>query len=306
MTEFGDIDLCGWRVASAIALPDLPRWIGDPRAPDVRIEIGTVPTFEHSVMTTPMLQIDGEGRARFGINGVADYLVENGRRITIAPQAPIDSPDIRLFLLGSGFGLLCHQRGVLPIHASTVDIDGEAVLLAGASGAGKSTLAAAFLRRGLVLSDDVSPLDLSGVEPVILPGLRRIRLWSDSIVDAGWNKQDMERCRAGLEKFSRSIGGETSVKPLTPRAIFHLRRQSDKSDGSRFRRLRGRPAAEEFRRQIYRWRSLVGFAGKAAAMARAAIAASRIPQHFIVERALNYAQLDAVVDDIIATVRAAR
>jgi hypothetical protein len=308
MTELSpDFDLCGWRVASAIALPDLPRWVGDARVPDVTVEIGTVPTFEHAVMTTPMLQIDGEGRARFGINGVADYIVENGRRITIAPQAPIDSPDIRLFLLGSGFGLLCHQRGVLPIHASTVEIDGEAVLLAGPSGAGKSTLAAAFLRRGhAVLSDDVSPLDLSSVEPVILPSLRRIRLWSDSIVDAGWNKQDMERCRAGLEKFSRSIGGETSVKPLTPRAIFHLRRQSDKSDGSRFRRLRGRPAAEEFRRQIYRWRSLVGFAGKAAALTRAAIAASRFPQHFIVERALNYSQLDAVVDDIIATVRAAR
>jgi hypothetical protein len=259
------------------------------------------------VMATPMLQIDGEGRARFGINGVADYLVESGRRITIAPQAPIDSPDIRLFLLGSGFGLLCHQRGVLPIHASTVEIDGEAVLLAGASGAGKSTLAAAFLRRGhAVLSDDVSPLELSGAASVILPSLRRIRLWSDSIVNAGWSKQEMERCRAGLEKFSRSIGGETSAAPLTPRAIFHLRRQSDKSNGARFRRLRGRPAAEEFRRQIYRWRSLVGFVGRAGAMARSAIAASRIPQHFIVERPMNYTQLDAAVDDIIGTVRAAR
>jgi len=37
----------------------------------------------------------------------------------------------------------------MPLHAATVEIDGEAVSFAGASGAGKSTLAAAFLRRGI-------------------------------------------------------------------------------------------------------------------------------------------------------------
>ncbi|MDB5674883.1 MAG: Serine kinase [Sphingomonas bacterium] len=301
----GDYDLCGWRVASAIALPDLPRWDGDGRAPDVTIDIGPVPVFDAPATTTPLVEIDAAGRVRFGVAGVADFLVQDGRRITIAPARDADTPDVRLFLLGGGFGYLCHQRGILPLHAATVDIDGEAVSFAGHSGAGKSTLADAFARRGhRVLSDDVSPVDTA--RGVVLPSLRRVRLWSDSLEHAGWDATGMERCREGLEKFSRSLHGTARAEPLPPRAIFHLRRQSDKAGAPRFRRLRGRDAAAEFRRQVYRWRSLVGLAGGTAAMLRAATAAASFPQHFIVERPFAFDQLDGTVDEIVATVRAAR
>lgn len=48
-------------------------------------------------------------------------------------------------------------RGLLPFHASTVAIDGRAVLIAGAAGAGKSTLAAALTSQGARwLADDLS------------------------------------------------------------------------------------------------------------------------------------------------------
>jgi hypothetical protein len=301
----GDYDLCGWRVTSAIALPDLPCWDGDARAPDVTIAIGAVPVFEAPITTTPLVQIDAAGRVRFGVDGVADFLVEQGRRITVAPAQDAETPDVRLFLLGSGLGYLCHQRGVLPLHAATVEIDGEAVAFAGQSGAGKSTLADAFARRGhRVLSDDVSPVDTA--RGVILPSLRRIRLWSDSLGNAGWDVAGLERCREGLEKFSRSLHDGPRAEPLPPRAIFHLRRQSDRIGGARFRRLRGRAAAAEFRRQIYRWRSLVGLAGDADAVMRSATAAASFPQHFILERPLSFDRLDNLVDEIVATVRAAR
>ncbi|MDB5712185.1 MAG: Serine kinase [Sphingomonas bacterium] len=300
-----DYDLCGWRVTSVIALPDLPRWTGDARSPDVTIEIGQAGPLDRPVVSTPLVQIDADGRTRFGVDGVAQYCVEAGRRVIIDPAQPLDSPDIRLFLLGSALGYLCHQRGVMPIHAATVDIDGEAVCFAGASGAGKSTLADAFARRGhAVLSDDVSPLDPD--RGLILPSLRRIRMWGDAIDNAGWDSSTMERCRVGLEKFSRTLHDGPRVEPLRPRAIFHLRRQWDKLGGARFRRIRGRPAVEQFRRQVYRWRSLVGMAGAPGAMARSAIAAGHFPQHFIIERPHTFERLDATVDEIVATVRAAR
>jgi hypothetical protein len=300
-----DYDLCGWRVASAVPLPDLPRWQGDGRAPDVTIALGEVPTFEAPIATTPLVQIDDAGRARFGVEGVADYLIEEGRRITIAPVLPADSSDIRLFLLGSGLGYLCHQRGVVPLHAATVEIDGEAVAFSGPSGAGKSTLADAFARRGhRVLSDDVSPVDLT--QGVILPSLQRIRMWADSLDNAGFDTTALERCRIGLEKYSRSLKDAAQAEALPPRAIFHLRRHAEKRGGASFRRLRGRAAAEQFRRQVYRWRSLVGLVGKPEAMARSAGAAACIPNHFIIERRLAYGQLDELVDDILATVRASR
>jgi hypothetical protein len=302
-----DYDLCGWRVSSAIALPDLPSWVGDDRNADIVIDIGDVAPFASPTMVTPLVSIDADGSAHFSVMGVADYLVTGGRRIVVSPVLPQDSPDIRLFLLGSGLGFLCHQRGVLPIHGATVDIDGEAVIFAGASGAGKSTLADAFARRGhVVLSDDVSPIQLTAEGPLILPSLRRIRLWKDAVDNAGWNADDLERCRAGLEKFSRSLHGEPAVKPLPPRAIFHLRRQWVKLGGARFRRLRGRPAVDELQRQVFRWKSLVGVAGPMGALARTAIAASNIPGHFVLERPIAFDRLDESIDEIVMTVRAAR
>jgi hypothetical protein len=306
MADMGaDYDLCGWRVASEIALPDLPHWDGDARGPEVTIAIGDVPPLEAPITTTPLVQVDAAGRARFGVDGVADFLVEQGRRITVAPILSADSSDVRLFLLGSGFGYLCHQRGVVPLHAATVDIDGEAVSFAGQSGAGKSTLADAFARRGhRVLSDDVSPVDTA--RGLILPSLQRIRLWADSLDNAGFDPARLERCRAGLEKYSRSLSNAPRAEPLPPRAIFHLRRRQQKSSGPSFCRLRGRPAIEEFRRQIYRWRSLVGLVGDLEAVLRTAAAAAHIPSHFILERPLVFDQLDPLIDDIIATVRAVR
>ncbi len=307
MAATQDYDLCGWRVTSAIGLPDLPRWSGAPRPADVTIAIGDVPPFDDPVASTPLVQIDAQGSIRFGVAGVAYYRVEKGSRITVDPAQPLDSPDVRLFLLGSGLGYLCHQRGVVPIHAATVEIDGEAVCFAGASGAGKSTLADAFARRGhRVLSDDVSPLDPDLDGGVVLPSLRRIRMWGDAIDNAGWDMAQMERCREGLEKFSRTLHDQPGVKPLRPRAIFHLRRQSDKLGGTRFQRLRGRVAVEQFRRQVYRWRSLVGVAGAPGAIARSAIAAAHFPRHFIVERPHRFDRLDGTIDEILATLRAAR
>jgi len=308
----GDYALCGWRVASEIALPDLPRWSGDARAPDVTIAFGEVPTMADPVLQTALVQIDAEGRARFGIDAVADYLVEDGTRITIAPRIGRDDPAIRLFLLGSGLGFLCHQRGVLPLHAASVIVDGTAICFAGASGSGKSTLVDAFARRGYaVLSDDVSPVDVSGTAPHILPSLRRIRLWSDSLANGGWSPDEAERCREGLEKFSRSLRDDASPGSVQPGAIFHLRHLSKRDDAkrdgrARFTRLRGSDAAEEFRRQVYRWRSLVGMVGVPGAMARTVTAAAAFPLHFTLDRVFAFAALDALIDEIVATVRAER
>ena len=302
-----DYALCGWRVASVIALPDLPRWAGDARPPDVTIAFGDVPVLDAPVLQTALVQIDAQGRARFAIDAVADYLVAHGTHITVAPRTARDDPAIRLFLLGSGLGFLCHQRGVLPLHAASVVVDGTAICFAGASGSGKSTLTDAFARRGFaILSDDVSPIDGTGAAARVLPSLRRIRMWSDSLANAGWSQDDLERCRAGLEKFSRSLHGDSLSDSVTPGAMIHLRTLTNGQDRPRFTRLRGHVATEEFRRQIYRWRSLVGMVGVPSAMARTAAAAAAFPLHFTLDRKVDYASLDSLIDEIVATVRAAR
>ena len=59
---------------------------------------------------------------------IAAFRVSNGNLIEIDRYLDATEEDIRLFLLGSAFGGLLHQRGLLPLHASAVEINGKAIL----------------------------------------------------------------------------------------------------------------------------------------------------------------------------------
>lgn len=300
-----DYALSGWRVASAIDLPELPLWPDEPGEPDVSIVLGDVPAaIPDATLSTPFVQADGAGLARNSIPGIADYLIEHGRRITVAPKMDPDAPDVRLFLLGSVFGILCNQRGVLPLHACSVEVEGKAISFAGASGAGKSTLAAAFHRRGFrLLSDDVTPIEFTGGKVRLLPGLRRIRLWPDSMQAVEWNRSDVEPCRVGLEKFSRAFDSGFVGEPLAPAALFHLRPLAESDGQVMLRPLQGAAAVQQVRRQIYRWRTLQRSVGAVEATSRVIRAAAGIPRHFELSRHLSYDTLDATIDAALDTVR---
>jgi hypothetical protein len=72
------------------------------------------------------------------------------------------------------------ERGDLPIHASAVDIEGSALLLAAPGHFGKTTLAAAFLGAGhRVLAEDISCGRASPV-PVVFPGPATLRIRRDA------------------------------------------------------------------------------------------------------------------------------
>ena len=74
---------------------------------------------------------------RVGVSGMNLSLV--GRNLAlwtkyrgIDPENDFTAPgassrNVRVFLLGSAFGALLHQRGLLPLHANAVEVDGRAV-----------------------------------------------------------------------------------------------------------------------------------------------------------------------------------
>jgi hypothetical protein len=76
--------------------------------------------------------------------------------------------------------MLCFlERGDLPIHASCVEIDGRALLLAAPKKYGKTTLAAAFASAGYrVLAEDLVCLR-HGSPPVVVPGPAMLRIRRD-------------------------------------------------------------------------------------------------------------------------------
>lgn len=204
----GDHRLFGWRVQSALPLPELLPWQGDARAPDVVIELGAVPPVDPRLpCLVPGLEIRPDG-VRLAIPAVAEYWVEAGRRVIVQPILPQDTAQIRLFLLGTVLAILCFQRGLLPMHASAVDIGGRALLVSGASGAGKSTLAAALSARGYrLLSDDVCALALPEGQPLaVLPAFPRVKLAPDSADRLQIPTEGLERIRGGTGKGPSHAG----------------------------------------------------------------------------------------------------
>lgn len=89
--------------------------------------------------------------------------------------------DAATYLLGPVMGFVLRLRGILPLHASGIAIDGHAIALIGAPGAGKSTTAAAFAKLGFpILSEDVVALTEQENTFWAQPGYPRINLWPAS------------------------------------------------------------------------------------------------------------------------------
>jgi hypothetical protein len=223
----GDLFLCGWRVRTALPLPELAPWNRDAREPDLRISTGEVPRrLDDAQEVSPLLQVNPQGEARLCIDGVATYWLRSAGEIVIQPQLAADAPDIRTFLFGTVLGLLIHRRGLFPLHASCVRIGEEAIAICGPSGAGKSTFAAALSRRGhKLLADDICVIDTADAEDLLVrPAFPRVKLWKDSLDAMGIAAEGLAANRRGQRKyylcFDETAAFETRPVPL--KAIYLL------------------------------------------------------------------------------------
>lgn len=97
--------------------------------------------------------------------------------ISVSPTDDKFRRELRLF--GVPVALCAFHAGDITIHASAVEIDGQAVLFAGPSRFGKTTLAAAFTRAGhRLLTEDSTRCAVDGA-PVVYPGPAALRLRTD-------------------------------------------------------------------------------------------------------------------------------
>jgi hypothetical protein len=189
----------------------------------------------------------------FVIKGAGRYRVTNGREIVVEPLADVPERNIRLYLLGSVFGALLHQRGLLPLHANAIQFDGRAVAFMGESGSGKSTLAAWFHDRGFpIVADDVCVIrfDTDG-QAIAQPGLPRLRLWQEALEATGREIGDFGRSYVGDDewnKFDVPIAVETTAGECPLGAVYVL----DKGDAFGICRLTGLEAAEAIFAHTYR------------------------------------------------------
>lgn len=292
--------LCGLKVASDLPLPDLLPWTGDGRGPDIEIRLGEVPEcLTRPVYERPSLQVGDNGSCRFAVADVAVYLVEAGRRVIVQPCPHAEAADVRVFLLGTTFGILCHQRGLLPLHAGCVAIGGRAVAFTGDSGEGKSTLTAAFLRGGHpVLADDVTVLDAHAEGgPLVLPSVPRIKLKRDAAAELGLSTAAPNPGWAEAEKLHLPVGEQFRTGPLPLAAVYHLS-STDDANRTGIERLRGVAAVDALVEAVYR-RPLALHMGRRAPLMEAMMRLITLPSFRLV-RTRDLGTIDATVFAIAA------
>ncbi|HEX2952474.1 MAG TPA: aldolase, partial [Bacillota bacterium] len=171
----------GLTVFSEYELPELET-IDPLEKPDLRIILGETPQeLEGATVHRPHLQIAPQSLL-LRIRSAGGFWVRDGKEIILNPLPDAPPENVRLFLLGSAFGALLYQRGILPIHGSALVHQGQAFILTGVTGAGKSTLAAALVHRGCkLLTDDVAAVTFDDIgTPWVQPAYPQQKLWQDS------------------------------------------------------------------------------------------------------------------------------
>lgn len=170
----------GLRIRSDLQLPELAAGPAAPDAPLVHIRLGDAGEIANPRFVDQTTFV-ADHDFLLAVPDIARYRVRAGTEIVIEPAAGALDSSVRTFLLGTVFGALCHQRGLLPLHASAIEVDGRVVAFGGASGAGKSTLGAYFHDCGYdVVSDDVCVVDVGHAGCVVTPSEPRFKLRPDS------------------------------------------------------------------------------------------------------------------------------
>lgn len=246
----------GLSIASDRAIDSLtPYQLDHSQSPDVEIAGGDI------AVPGCLVEIDGIGVVVDGddyflsIEECGLFCVTGGRKIIISADPRATADQIDLYLLGTVFGVLLHQRGVLPFHCSAVEVEGAAFLLCGDSGAGKSTLGAHFAEHGFrLLGDDLFALTFSAKRGLLAAGgASRVKLWQDTLTHFGRTSSGLSRIPWYQDKFELRLADGGGVDSPPVRAIYHLRlAEGPRQPG--ISPLRGLEAANSITANIYRRR----------------------------------------------------
>lgn len=265
-------------------------------APAVTVRAAAVPaSLPDATKKGATWQIAGD-RFLFQVPDVARFLLSGGREIVFEAAPGIAPADVAVFLTGTVFGILLHQRGEIVLHASAVRVAGKAVLFCGPSGAGKSTLAAALAQRGFPsVSDDLCAITLAGAVPMVQPDGRHLKLWAQAIDKLGLAERRGAAVRNRLQKFFVEPA-VALAEPLPLGAVYALR-EARPPHKAGIERPNVVDAALLLRRNAYR-PQMVNRMGQKAGYFRAATAIANVAGIFHLTRALNFAVMPEGVNSL--------
>jgi hypothetical protein len=245
----------GLKIVSDI---EIPEFISTDGESDISIRCGEVPDCLIEPHFKGVRFEASPGQFLLKVDKIADYYTSGGNSIIIKPHPGSEEGDIRLFLLGSAFGALIHQRGMLPMHGSSISIRGKAYIFSGISGAGKSTLAAGLLSRGYeLLSDDISVVSLDeGGNPIVYAGYPGVKLWSDSLLKLGRDPEHYSRVRSKLNKHHMHVQEQFHSEALPLGGVYIL--QTKNSEGIQLDKIKGIEKFNALKNNTYRLNFIKG------------------------------------------------
>jgi hypothetical protein len=284
--------IAGLSVDSEAALPGLTARAACAGRPDVTIRYGPVPlVLDHASAAGPTWQIAGD-RILLRVPGVARFLLAGGGAVGVERENGAAPEDVAVFLVGTVFGILLHQRGDVVLHASAVRVGDKAVAFCGPSGAGKSTLAAALVARGYALvADEFCRIDADGA-PTVQPDGRQLQLWAHAIEHLSLAAASGSAVRGRIEKYYVAPG-RTYGDPLPLGAVYALREARPPLRPG-IERPNGLDAALVLKRNAYRPR-LIGLTGRRADYFRATAGIANGAGIFHLTRPLDFAVMGEAI-----------
>jgi hypothetical protein len=151
------------------------------------------------------------------------FILKNGREVEIWPSEGQNVGQIRLYILGTILMLLLHQRGVLALHGSAVEIGGQVVGVIAPSGTGKSSTAAGLYKRGhRLLSDDCIPIVYENGQYVVYPGYPRLKI-SEAVTEClQYGEEHISEYHPECQEISFNAAHQFAAGPLPLTRIYVL------------------------------------------------------------------------------------
>jgi len=242
----------------------------------IRVNCGTAPTADVAYDdAVPPVARDARHVTVAVLPGLS-FRISDGALIEIFRSSEVTDADVNLFLVGTAFGILCHQRGLLPLHCSAIDFHGALMAFTGDSGMGKSTLAAGLgLRRHPHVSDDVMVVAFDANGPSMAPLPKGLKLCHDAIEHLGIEPGEPVGSLDNHKSYVALAGVGADAGRMA--CALHVLAYHDDDRPAIVEPLKGVEAWNELYRSVYRIEMLPAIAAHSDVAARVAIVARHMP-----------------------------
>ncbi|MBW8748845.1 MAG: hypothetical protein JF584_15015 [Acidobacteria bacterium] len=296
-TSATDYFLCGWHVRSEFPLPELALWQDTRHLPDITLTLNEPEFVDPGAPAAwPGFQIEAPALGRLEMPATCTFSVKDGCEIRLRVEPGADPIEVRNFLYGTGLGIICHQRGVFPLHGSCLSLGGRAVIFSGRSGAGKSTLAATLTQRGhTMLSDDVCALEPATEGWSVRPAFPRVKLLPQSLEILPDLKQSGVHAALQGKYHFRFENVSAFSQKTTPLAAIYFLERGEAGEPATLLRKTGMDALLLVQQQVFRRRAGELLGRRAAIFASSGAIVSKVPV-YVLRRAFDLQRLQETID----------